>query len=274
MPVPRAWTTPVEDYRLFLIAGGQSLETARLRVGWVRRFARAVDVGPWDVTDEMVIRWSAGHTWSAETRRSAHDSVRGFYTWATRAGRCEAAPRIPSVRRSIGTPHPADDRSVDLALSSSDPRVVLMVRLAAEAGLRRGEVARVHSRDLVSDLLGRSLVVHGKGGKDRVVPLTESLADAVASAGAGWVFPGQDHGHLSPAWVGKLVGRALPAGVTMHALRHRFASYAYAETTNLVGVQRLLGHSSPDTTLRYVLVPDATLRTVVEAVAQAYVRAA
>lgn len=266
-PIPSAWVEPLLEWRRSLVAAGRSLQTVRLRTGWLRRFARAVDVDPWTVDDEDIIRWSASHEWAQDTRRSAHQSVAGFYAWARTAGHVDRVPLIPPVRQSPPSPHPADDRSVEIALASRDPRVVLMVRLGCEAGLRRGEVARVHSRDLVSDLTGRTLIVHGKGGRSRLVPLSDSLAEALEAEGAGWTFPGQDHGHLSPAWVGTLVGRALPQGVTMHALRHRFASRAYSATHDLVGVQTVLGHSSPSTTLRYVAVPDASLRAVVNAAA-------
>jgi sensor histidine kinase YesM len=51
-----------------------------------------------------------------------------------------------------------------------------MLRLAAEHGLRCGEVARVHTSDVIDDLLGRTLIVHGKGDKERRVPLTGSMA--------------------------------------------------------------------------------------------------
>jgi putative tyrosine recombinase len=153
------------------------------------------------------------------------------------------------------------------ARSSSDWRVRLAVRLASELGLRRGEVARVRGSDLVRDLRGWSLIVHGKGGKARIVPIAADLALEVDRRGPGWLFPGADAGHVSPEWIGRLVGRALPAGVTMHALRHRFATRAYERTGDLVAVQRILGHESPQTTLRYLAIADETLRAVVEAVA-------
>lgn len=100
-----------------------------------------------------------------------------------------------------------------------------------------------------------------------MIPLPHSLADELTELKPGFFFPGGDHGHLSPAWVGRLVGRALPEGTTMHALRHAFASTGFARTRNLVAVQRALGHSSPSTTLRYILVPDDDVREVVEAIA-------
>ena len=175
--------------------------------------------------------------------------------------------RVPTVRASAPAPRPADAAAIARARLSPDWRVRLAVRLAAELGLRRGEVARVRGCDLVRDLHGWSLIVHGKGGKSRTVPLSDSLASEVQAHGPGWVFPGADSGHVSPEWIGRLVGRELPRGVTMHALRHSFATRAYERTGDLVAVQRVLGHESPQTTLRYLAIADETLRAVVEAVA-------
>lgn len=84
---------------------------------------------------------------------------------------------------------------------------------------------------------------------------------------AGWVFPGQVGGHLSPAWVGKLVGRRLPAGLGTHTLRHRFASAAYAGTRDLAAVQDLLGHAKPETTRLYVQLPRDAMRQALAAAA-------
>lgn len=143
-----------------------------------------------------------------------------------------------------------------------------MIRLAAEAGLRRGEVAVVHSRDLLKDLAGKSLLVHGKGDKDRVVPLCESLGRELAvrmRKQPGWLFPGNIGGHISPAWVGKRVGRLLPEGITMHSLRHYFATGTYRRSRDLLAVQQLLGHTSPAITQLYVQVDQDRLRAALAA---------
>ena len=73
-------------------------------------------------------------------------------------------------------------------------------------------------------------------------------------------FPDGFGGHLSPAWVGELVAGVLPAGYTMHTLRHRFVSRAYRGTRNLRAVQTLLGHASIATTERYLAVDDDEIR--------------
>ena len=266
--VPDGWDAPLGDYRLHLLGSGRSVATTRLRIDWLRRFARAVDRGPWEVETGDVIEWSAAHVWARDTRRSALQSVAGFYAWAGERHAVGVDPsRVPTVRASAPAPRPADAAAIARARLSPDWRVRLAVRLASELGLRRGEVAKVRGCDLVRDLHGWSLIVHGKGGKPRTVPVSESIAVEIQGRGPGWLFPGADSGHVSAEWIGRLVGRALPPGVTMHALRHSFATRAYERTGDLVAVQRVLGHESPQTTLRYLAIADQTLRAVVEAVA-------
>lgn len=114
----------------------------------------------------------------------------------------------------------------------------LILRLGAQAGLRRGEIAQIHAHDLSRDLLGWSLLVHGK-----------------------------INGHLSARRVGELAAEALPAPWTLHTLRHRFATRAYEATGDLVTVSRLLGHASVATTQRYVATGRTRLREVAGAAA-------
>ena len=149
-----------------------------------------------------------------------------------------------------------------------------MLRLAAEAGLRRAEVALVRTSDVFITGGTAQLVVHGKGGKQRIVPISNELAEQVRRGAAGhtpetaaygwgtsgWLFPDSAGGHLTPAWVGAIVANALPDGYTMHTLRHRFATRAYRGTRNLRAVQTLLGHASIATTERYTAVDDDEIR--------------
>lgn len=70
---------------------------------------------------------------------------------------------------------PAPAEAVEKAKHCTDKRVPLIIMLMDEAGLRRTELARAHTRDVIDDLTGKSIVVHGKGGKDRVIPLSDQL---------------------------------------------------------------------------------------------------
>jgi integrase len=79
-----------------------------------------------------------------------------------------------------------------------------------------------------------------------------------------YVFPGQAGGPMAARWVSQELSRNLGAGTTAHMLRHRFLSRAYAlGGRDLLAVQRLAGHSSPSTTVVYVLLSDESLERAV-----------
>ena len=267
-----AWVTEIGAFSAARSAAGHSAGTVRLQRHYLVRLCQAMRRGPWSTTTDDLARWLAGQTWKRETRRSAIAALRAFWAWGVRTGRTADDPTtgLERVRESPPCPRPAPEDVVAESLSRAPETVRLMIRLAAELGLRRAEVARVHGDDLERDLLGWTLRVHGKGGKVRVVPVPDDLAVTLrVRCGGGFAFPGRIEGHLSPGRVGELVGDALPPGVTMHALRHRFATRAYAHDRDLLTVQGLLGHASPATTQRYVLPPASAARATVLAVARA-----
>lgn len=231
---------------------------------------RTTGVGPWQLTAGQLLDWFAGQPWGTETRRCRRNTYRHFYSWAVESGLAAHSPAaaLPKVRPPVPNPMPVPDRIYAEAVARAGDRERLMVRLAGELGLRRAEVAVVSSRDLVEDLDGWSLVVHGKGGKIRLMPTPDSLAAALRALPAGYAFPGDDDGHLSPRWVGRLVGDLLPAPYTMHKLRHRFLTRAYEVEHDLAVVQELAGHTSPVTTRNfYVKIGRDRLRATVNAVA-------
>lgn len=130
--------------------------------------------------------------------------------------------------------------------------------------MRRGEVAVVKpDRDLVRDAGGWSFVVHGKGTRNRVLPIPEDLAKVLRDVPSGFLFPGLTDGHLSPHWVGTLVARALGDGTTMHQLRHLCATEIHEQTKDIRLVQTVLGHASLATTQRYVAVDDSKMRAAI-----------
>lgn len=151
--------------------------------------------------------------------------------------------------------------------------MALAARFAGQAGLRRREIAVVHDNDFLDDLLGRSLRVHGKGGKQRVVPLADDLDRAIKAyrkqldIPQGWLFPGHVDGHISDTWLGKLVNQRLPKSWSLHCLRHRFASDLYQHTGNVILVRDLLGHESVATTQRYLAIPPDHARRAVNMIA-------
>ncbi|MHB1166173.1 MAG: tyrosine-type recombinase/integrase [Candidatus Nanopelagicales bacterium] len=142
-------------------------------------------------------------------------------------------------------------------------------------GLRWGEFAALRSCDLITTTaggpmvhVGRSVVrARGEGvptikstktGTDRLVPLT-AHADAIAQAWADGkgrdvlLVPGPDGGPLRPSRFRRQVHWAdtVPAGLRIHDLRHTCATNLLEAGADILGVQGILGHASPDTTLRY-----------------------
>ena len=265
------WETHTADWTLWLRALGRASTTIATRVEHIRWLARDTTAGdPWALTTGDLVTWLGSHDWARETRRGVRASLRGFWRWGILDGRAVDDPTtvLPAPRPSVPSPHPTPERVYETTLLHAPPAARLMLRLAAEAGLRRAEVAQVHARDVHETSGGWTLTVHGKGGRERPVPIPASLAwDLRTKCQGGYAFPGRHDGHLSPLWVGKRISRLLPDGLSMHGLRHRFASVAYDRSRDLLGVQKLLGHASPTTTQVYVLVPDEQLRVIVDAVA-------
>ena len=264
------WNKAIEEWDGYARAGGAPETTRRTRRDHLGRLARRIGLEPWAVTADDLTAYLGATDWAAETRRAHRSTLRVFYAWALEVGHVAASPtaRLPKVAPAPPRPRPTPDLVHRTALMMATPRERLMVRLAAEAGLRRGEIAVVHSRDLLEDLTGWTLIVHGKGDKDRLVPVSDSLAEGLRGLGPGWAFPGRCGGHLSPRWVGTLLSRLLGNGWTAHSLRHRFATRAYEGSGHDVfSMQELLGHASPVTTRRYVAVGRDRLRAVAESAA-------
>lgn len=265
--LPPAWTAAVDGWLTWLVAAGTSTATRRTRRSHIRSVARELGTeSPGDVTTPDLLSILGRPQCSAEHRRGLRASLASFYRWCLTYAVVEVDPTasLPSVRAAGGAPRPATDEIWRQLLELADERTGLMARLAGEAGLRRAEVAQVHTDDLIESPDGPLLIVHGKGGKQRVVPIAPGLADDVHRGCplGGFVFPGQINGHLDAATVGKLVSRVMPTGWSMHKLRHRYATNGYIGTKNLRAVQEALGHASVATTQRYTAVSTDEVRRV------------
>ena len=258
------WQVAMRGYLTYLAASGASAATIRLRRHYIVAFARTT-TAPFNVDALDLTSFLATSGWAPETRKSARASLRAFYGWALTCGHINVNPAtsLPTVTVPPGQPRPAPDDVFSLALARADARGRLLLMLGAYCGLRRAEIAQVHTRDLVAG----SLRVTGKGGRTRIVPVHPSLLGILEDADPGYLFPGLTNGHLSPKRVGEIIADLLGSGWTAHTLRHRFASRAYAVDRDLRAVQELLGHSTPDTTARYTAIPDGALRAAVAGVA-------
>ncbi len=265
-PVP--WRKSINGWTDTLRAAGLSAQTIKSRrYKMVHLATLLMPSGPEDVTTEQIVQAFARQQWKPETRKAYRNTISSFFRWLHKSGRRSDDPSldVPRVKKPHAHPRPCPDRYIAAAMKMATTSERLMIRLGAECGLRRGEIARVHSDDVVADSAGRSLIVRGKGDKQRIVPLPDDLAGIIMDA-RGYLFPGRFSGHVEESYIGDHISRLLPDGYAAHTLRHRFATTAYAATHDLFVVAELLGHESVETTEHYVAMPDGRLREAMAAV--------
>lgn len=265
-PVP--WRKSINGWTDTLRAAGLSAQTIKSRrYKMVHLATLLMPSSPEDVTTEQIVQAFARQQWKPETRKAYRNTISSFFRWLHKSGRRSDDPSldVPRVKKPHAHPRPCPDRYIAAAMKMATTSERLMIRLGAECGLRRGEIARVHSDDVVADSAGRSLIVRGKGDKQRIVPLPDDLAGIIMDA-RGYLFPGRFGGHVEESYIGDHISRLLPDGYAAHTLRHRFATTAYAATHDLFVVAELLGHESVETTEHYVAMPDGRLREAMAAV--------
>ena len=177
--------------------------------------------------------------------------------------------------------HAASDASLPARQRAA--RMLALLELIYATGLRVSELIALP--DSLWRMRERLIVVKGKGGKERLVPLTEKAmaalkdwrllrdqrADGVAGEARGpWLFPSDsESGHLTrQAFARDLKELAQrsglsPQAVSPHVLRHAFASHLLQNGADLRIVQQLLGHADIATTQIYTHVLDDRLKSMV-----------
>jgi integrase/recombinase XerD len=143
-------------------------------------------------------------------------------------------------------------------------------------GMRVSELLALPRTALAGD--AALLLIRGKGGKERIVPLSDAAKEAAAAlvaltGGAGrWLFPGRDPRRAMTRQGFFLLLKQValdagldPARVSPHVLRHSFASHLLARGADLRSLQMLLGHADIATTQIYTHVLAERLTRLVEA---------
>lgn len=251
----------------------RSDETIKLRHWHIRHVLGSIGAAgrPWQVSTDELVAWMSCQDWRPATRRSYRGSLRTFYGWGRDRGYVLVSPAhaLPPVKMPRALPNPLPEDHYDLATLMAPNEILIAILLAGNCGLRRGEIARARREHLQRDLVGWHLVVVGKGGHERHVPVPDDLAALIGARPVGWLFPspapGHEGRHVTPGCMGKWICRYLPEDFTTHSLRHRCATIALDITRDIRAVQELLGHASVATTQLYTLVRDDRIRAAVNA---------
>ena len=281
----RAYRRDVTDLAVFLHRGGRSLASADRAV--LRRF--------------LAQQATKGYARASVARRVA--SIRTFYRWAhargviaddpaALLGRPKVASRLPAVlrpaeaaalmeapndtggratrRQPEGEANGEERAELEMGAALRD-RAIL--ELLYGSGLRVGEVCSLTTDRI--DLSRGRLVVHGKGSKERELPLSDYASEALrrylrdgrrlfTEQPVGWAFYNRRRNPMTPRDVRAMVEKyrqmvLSDRHLSPHTLRHSFATHLLEGGADIRAVQELLGHASLGTTQRYTHVSRARL---------------
>jgi integrase/recombinase XerC len=252
---------------------------------WVRRAGLA---GPGAVERTTLRRYLAylatrGYARRTIARRAS--ALRRYFRWLRRSGAVDHDP-------TVGLSAPKGDGRLPRVLRPDELRALLdeaprsapgdgatalrddaLLEVLYGSGLRVAEATAIDVADL--DLERQRVVVHGKGDRQRVVPLSEPTVHALRR----WLSGGRDEmvtedtppaavflnrrgRRLTPRDARRVLDRRAVAPTHPHALRHSFATHLLDGGADLRVVQELLGHSDLATTQRYTHVSKERLRSV------------
>jgi site-specific recombinase XerD len=240
-----------------------SLRTMRSYIHYNRDFCRVIRKVPDAVTEDDIKRYLAYLDKELDLSTSAMNlaisALKFFYAGIL------GKPVTGNLRR------PRHDKRLPCVLSKAEinlmldteknPKHRLLLMMAYSSGLRVSEVVALRKENI--DFSRKTILVcAGKGRKDRYTLLSDRAAQFAREycnlyAIESWLFPGQDHtGHLSIRSAQAIFEKALRNAsidkpVSIHSLRHTFATHLLENGIDIRYIRDLLGHSSLRTTERY-----------------------
>lgn len=222
------------------------------------------------------MRALAGAGLSARTAARRLSALRRFFRFLLQEGVRADDPTglLDGPKLAKALPKYLTETEVTALLAAAEARPITRAALEIlyATGLRVSEVLSLRRGALRRE----AIVVRGKGGKERMVLLTDAAREAAAAQettlpdGCVWLFPGRDvrRAMTRQGFALMLKQVALEAGldparVSPHVLRHSFASHLLARGADLRSLQVLLGHADISTTEIYTHVERERLRRVV-----------
>ncbi len=266
-----AYRQDIQDYQSFLAERGET----------------AVAAGEDSLRDYLSRLKAAGLAPRTVARRLS--ALRQFYRFLVGEGHRHGDPTAALASPRLGRPLPKvlSEDEVEAILSAArlrtgpdGQRLLTLVEMLYATGLRVSELVGLPLSAVSRDR--RFVTVRGKGGRERMVPLSVPAADALTAHMAArnsamprgrpvpWLFPSRAaSGHLTRHRFAQLLkDLAVEAGlaperVSPHVLRHAFASHLLNRGADLRSVQQMLGHADISTTQIYTHVLDERLKALV-----------
>ncbi len=276
-------------------AAANTIESYRRDLDDFTAFSMARKRNPEDA-DARILRGYmkklSGLGMAAATSARKLSALRQFFRFLHAEGFRDDDPSAAIDRPKLGRPLPKylSEKEVEGLLAAAaartgngGERLLALLEILYATGLRVSELVGLPLAALSRD--GKMLIVRGKGGKERMVPLSEPATAAIEKYRAGrrsfiargrgeaakkWLFPSRaKQGYLTRARFGQLLkelaaeAKIDPRRVSPHVLRHSFASHLLAHGADLRSLQQMLGHSDIATTQIYTHVLDERLKRLV-----------
>jgi len=229
------------------------------------------------ITEYLKYLSSKGQTGTTKARKLV--SLQVFFSYQVKTGGIPHSPAEsvdrPRKERTAKSYLRPDEYNRVLASAGGSPRDFAILQLFLQTGIRVSELVAIQLKDL--DPLNKTLTIHGKGSKEREIPLEKKAMQAIRSwlamrpeSADQHVFLNYQGEGFSIRGVRKMVDKYIKqAGITKHmschGLRHTFGFNKGAKNMNAFAIQKLMGHERMETTRIYVNLDTDALRPVMEA---------
>jgi len=222
---------------------------------------------PGQIARELVVQFALSLSGAAPlTVRRKLACLSSFFGFLEDMGHIRGNParRLPLPKVEQPVPVCLSEAEVQQLVSvARKPHQRALVLLLLTTGLRRAEAVGITLDDL--DLDNNQLLVHGKGAKERMVPLSDATLEAIqaylkhrAKTTCNRLFVSRFGHALRGRAINRTLARLLKRaglserGITPHKLRHTFATQLIRRGVDVRTVQELLGHADLETTARYL----------------------
>jgi len=250
------WTSVRKRWEHSLVLVGRKPSTVKQRLSHMDRLVKS-RYGDWlTLTADELTAYLAQPSWqSPQTRRTFQSAITAFYSWATAEGLLEVDPTVTvhkiSTNTNLNPSTPARREAIREALENAEPREAMMIKLAFIAGLKAHEIAVTHASDVYEDEHRNWMLhVHRSSTVTREVAIPATFADELRVI-PGYLFPGRVEGHVSAAYVSKLISNAMPGDETAEEVR--LAYKRILERNVAVDVWRDVGQFHSPVNLRLLM---------------------
>ena len=253
-------------------------QTAYIRV--VKNFTRFLGRSPDTAEAEDLRRYQLHLVEQGISSISLNATISGLkFFFATTLDRPQVISKMSRVHEPRRLPVVLTvDEVTRLLNAAGSLKYQAALGVAYGAGLRASEVVHLSVNDIDSERMVIR-VVQGKGKRDRYAMLSPSLLELLRAwwrhgraqrkmLPGGWLFPGQNPVNpLTPRQLNRAFHRAreeaqIDKPVSLHSLRHAFATHLLEQHQDIRVIQRLLGHKKLDNTARYTHVATQRLRDI------------